>query len=67
MSQTARHFAAPKPGDIIWCRFPEAKTLHPAPTAGLALVWRVGEIAGQTAVAIAYGTSQIVDRLFLKM
>ena len=34
------------------------------PKARPALVWRVGKIAGQTAVAIAYGTSQKVDRLF---
>jgi len=64
MSQPTRYFAAPKPGDIVWCRFPEEKTLHPAPKARPALVWQVGKIAGQTAVAIAYGTSQKVDRLF---
>ena len=34
------------------------------PKARPALVWRVGKIAGQTAVAIAYGASQKVDRLF---
>ena len=64
MSQPTRYFAAPKPGDIVWCRFPEEKTLHPAPKARPALVWRVGKISGQTAAAIAYGTSQKVDRLF---
>lgn len=64
MSHKLRYFAAPKPGDIVWCRFPEEKTLHPAPKARPALVWRTGRIAGQTAVAIAYGASQKVDRLF---
>jgi hypothetical protein len=64
MSRETRYFAAPKPGDIVWCRFPEEKTLHPAPKARPALVLRVGEIAGRTAVAIAYGTSQKVERLF---
>jgi len=49
---------------ISWCRLPETKTLNPAPKAEPALVWRVGKIAGQTAVAIAYGTSQNVERLF---
>ena len=64
MSRETRYFAAPKPGDIVWCRFPEEKTLHPSPKARPALVWRTGRIDGQTAVAIAYGTSQKVDRLF---
>jgi hypothetical protein len=64
MNQEPRYFAAPKPGDIVWCRFPEEKTLYPAPKARPALVWRTGRIAGETAVAIAYGTSQKVDRLF---
>src|SRR3989304_9415792 len=64
MSQPTRYFDAPKPGDIFWCRFPEEKTLHPAPKARPALVWQVGKISGQTPAAIAYGTSQKVDRLF---
>jgi len=64
MSQTNWYFATPKPGDIVWCRFPEGKTLYPAPKARPALVLRVGQIAGQSAVAIAYGTSQKVNRLF---
>ena len=64
MSREARYFAVPKPGDIVWCRFPEEKTLHPAPKARPALVLRVGEIGRRTAVAIAYGTSQKVERLF---
>ena len=64
MNQTTRYFTPPKPGDIVWCRFPDEKMLHPAPKARPALVWRVGKIAGQPAVTIAYGTSQKVDRLF---
>ncbi|MHB8744453.1 MAG: hypothetical protein ACYC9L_15210, partial [Sulfuricaulis sp.] len=64
MNRTTQYFAPPKPGDIVWCRFPNEKTLRPAPKATPALVCRVGEIASQTAVAIAYGTSQKVDHLF---
>lgn len=64
MSQSIRYFAPPKPGDIVWCRFPQEKSLQPAPKARPALVLRVGEIEGHPAVAIAYGTSQKVERLF---
>lgn len=64
MNQPVRYFSAPKPGDIVWCRFPQEKSLHPGPKARPALVLRVGEMDGNTAVAIAYGTSQKVDRLF---
>ncbi len=64
MSQSIRYFAPPKPGDIVWCRFPQEKSLQPAPKARPALVLRVGEIDGHPAVAIAYGTSQKLERLF---
>lgn len=64
MSQPARYFAAPKPGDIVWCRFPQEKSLRPAPKARPALVLRVGQIDGRPAVEIAYGTSQKIERLF---
>ncbi len=64
MSQSTRYFAPPKPGDIVWCRFPHEKNLQPAPKARPALVLRVGEIDGYPAVAIAYGTSQKLERLF---
>lgn len=64
MSQPARYFSVPKPGDIVWCRFPQEKSLQPGPKPRPALVLRVGEIDGVPAVAIAYGTSQKVERLF---
>ena len=38
--------------------------MQPAPKARPALVLRVGEIDGHPAVAIAYGTSQKLERLF---
>jgi hypothetical protein len=64
MSRLVRYFAAPKPGDIVWCRFPQEETLQPAPKARPALVLRVGKIDGYPAAAIAYGTTQKVERLF---
>jgi len=64
VSQSIRYFAPPKPGDIVWCRFPQEKSLQPAPKARPTLVLRVGEIDGHPAVAIAYGTSQKLERLF---
>ena len=64
MSQAVRYFAAPKPGDIVWCRFPQEENLEPARKARPALVLRVGKIDGYSAAAIAYGTSQKVERLF---
>ncbi len=63
MSEPGRYFAAPKPGDIVWCRFPREKSHEPAPKARPALVLRVGRIDDRPAVAIAYGTSQKVERL----
>jgi hypothetical protein len=56
-------FRAPRPGDIVWCRFPQDKILAPGPKPRPALVVRVGEIDGHCAVAVAYGTSQRVDDL----
>jgi len=64
VSQSTRYFAPPKPGDIVWCRFPQEKSLQPAPKARPALVLRVGEIDRHPAVAIAYGTSQKLKQLF---
>lgn len=48
----------------MWSRFPQEKTLVPAPKPRPALVLTVGEIDGAPAVSIAYGTSQKVERLF---
>ena len=64
MSPSIRYFTSPKPGDIVWCWFPQKKNLQPAPKARPALVLRVGEIDHQPAVAIAYGTSQKVEQFF---
>jgi hypothetical protein len=57
-------FPAPRPGDIVWCRFPEDKLSAPGPKARPALVLRVGEDAGHPVVEVAYGTSQKVDTLY---
>lgn len=57
-------FPAPRPGDIVWCRFPESKRSAPGPKARPALVLRVGEDAGHPMVEVTYGTSQKVDTLY---
>jgi hypothetical protein len=57
-------FPAPRPGDIVWCRFPVDKLSAPGPKARPALVLRVGENAGHPMVEVAYGTSQKVGTLF---
>jgi hypothetical protein len=64
MTRAARYFDLPKPGDIVWCRFPEEGDLKPAPKSRPALVLSVGTIGELPAVVIAYGTSQKVDRLY---
>jgi hypothetical protein len=56
-------FAPPEPGDIVYCRFPEKGLPGPAAKPRPALVLTVGEIDGNPAVAVAYGTSQNMDRL----
>jgi len=57
-------FPPPQPGDIVWCRFPEERLPKPGPKARPALVLQVGEDKGRPVVAVAYGTSQKVDRLY---
>lgn len=57
-------FPLPRPGDIVWCRFPEDRLSAPGPKARPALVLRVGEHAGHPMVEVAYGTSQKVDALY---
>ena len=59
-----RFFPQPKPGDIVWCKFPQRASLHPGPKSRPALILKVGEKASATWVQTAYGTTQKVDRLF---
>jgi hypothetical protein len=59
-----RFFPQPKPGDIVWCKFPQHASLKPGPKPRPALVLKVGENAAATWVQVAYGTSQKVDKLF---
>lgn len=59
-----RFFPQPKPGDIVWCKFPQHASLKPGPKSRPALVLKVGEQAAVIWVQVAYGTSQKVDKLF---
>ena len=58
-----RWFAPPRPGDIVWCRFPE-ELPGPGPKPRPALVLQVGETGGRPVVEVAYGTSRKVDQLY---
>ncbi len=55
-------FPPPEPGDIVYCRFPLKGIPGPAPKPRPALVLQVGEVNGDPCVAVAYGTSQKIDR-----
>jgi len=57
-------FAPPSPGDIVWCRFPEQGLPEPGPKSRPALVLKVGIDRHLPVVAVAYGTSKHVDRLY---
>ena len=57
-------FAAPAPGDIVWCRFPERQLPGPGPKPRPALVVTVREFEGRPIAGVAYGTSRKIDRLF---
>ena len=59
-----RFFPQPKPGDIVWCKFPQHASLKPGPKSRPALVLKVGEKAAATWVQVAYGISPKVDKLF---
>ena len=63
MTQSAR-WPRPKPGDIVWCRFPEDLATGPGPKPRPALVLAVGDIEGEIAVEVAFGTSQKTSRLY---
>ena len=55
---------APDAGDIVWCRFPEDKSLEPGPKPRPALVVRVfDDHAPRFFVQVIYGTSQKTDQL----
>lgn len=56
-------FAAPEPGDIVYCRFPEKGLPGPALKPRPALVLAVGEVDENPHVEVAYGTSQNTGRL----
>lgn len=56
-------FPAPRPGDIVWCRYPRSKLSGPDPKPRPALVLRVGENQGHSVVEVAYGTSQKINML----
>ncbi len=65
MAAEPRWFPPPRPGDIVWCRFPERRSSTPGPKPRPALVLRVGEDSeGRPVVEVAYGTSQKVDQLY---
>ena len=59
-----RWFAAPQPGDIVWCRFPRQGMPKPGPKPRPALVLATGEAIGQPIVRVAYGTSQKTGQLY---
>ncbi len=60
----ARFFPPPQAGDIVWCRFPHAGLSRPGPKPRPALVIDVGELGGEAAVEVIYGTSQKLDQLY---
>jgi len=56
-------WAPPTPGDIVWCQFPKLPSRSPGPKPRPALVCDVTEYEGGVTVAVAYGTSQGLERL----
>jgi hypothetical protein len=60
----ARHFPLPRAGDIVWCRFPHRGFSVPGPKPRPALVVDIGDLHGEPAVEVVYGTSQKPDRLY---
>lgn len=57
-------FAAPAPGDIVWCRFPERQLRGPGPKPRPALVLAVREFEERPIAVVAYGTSRKLDQLY---
>ena len=60
----ARFFGVPQAGDIVWCRFPHRRLPAPGPKPRPALVIDIGQLRGEPAVEVIYGTSQKLERLF---
>lgn len=61
----ARFFPLPGAGDIVWCRFPHRGFSVPGPKPRPALVVDIGQLRGEPAAEVVYGTSQKLDRLYL--
>jgi hypothetical protein len=56
-------FPPPAPGDIVWCRFPDRKEIHPAKKPRPALVISVMDEAKPLRIRIAYGTSRRTNEI----
>ena len=63
MTQPSR-WPPPRPGDIVWCHFPQDLARRPGPKPRPGLVLAVGEVKGETALEVAFGTSQKTNRLY---
>lgn len=61
---TVAFWTAPRPGDIVQCRFPESIPGNPGPKERPALVTQVATHPnGAVDVAVAYGTSQGISEV----
>jgi hypothetical protein len=58
----ARFYPLPEAGEIVWCRFPYRGFSVPGPKPRPALVLDIGELRGDPAVEVAYGTSRKLER-----
>jgi len=59
-----RYYPLPRPGDIVWCRFPADSLPGPALKPRPALVLQTGYIQDNPVVTVAYGTSRKVTELY---
>lgn len=59
-----RCYPLPEIGDIVWCHFPYEGKDSPGPKPRPALVIDIGDLRGERAVEVVYGTSQKVGRLY---
>lgn len=62
----SNQWSCPRPGDVVWTRFPEESGISPGPKARPAVVLAVGKQPGiaEPVLRVAYGTSQHIDRLY---